>query len=57
MEKKKYSILLDHYNEGWAFKDETFDYLADAVKFATENNYGQPFLIVEIIHWVAQQID
>lgn len=48
-----YRILLDYRTEGFLFKDEEFGSVDAAVKFATENNYGNPFFIVQVVDWEA----
>lgn len=56
MEDMKYKIIVDYRTEGWSFENEAFNTVDEAVKHIMSRNYGNPFLIVQVINWEAKEL-
>lgn len=50
----KYQVIVDYYTEGWKFIDGEFATVDEAIKAATKHTYGNPFLVIQVVEWVAQ---
>ena len=53
----KYRVLIDYGSyEGMKFASpDEFATVDDAVKFAINNSCGSPFLIINVVEWVASE--
>ncbi len=55
--KEKYKILLDYGSEGFVFRDEEFESVTEAVKFAVENVFYNKYIIVKMVNWEVKEIN
>lgn len=51
----KYQILQDWGTEGYSLHDIEYETVNDAVVVALQKNYGNRFLIIQVIDWEAKE--